>query len=206
MDINFLLDRLKLSEDQILSIILTGGTKYDTSGQNKDIDYFVILDKDIEFIRIVDKETKDDYLCFGINFINKLLQEDIYHINKAFILLDLCNQNNYLEYGKQVIDFDLFDNIEKIKNYYIKWLTYRFNFMLKNMMISKNLFYAYVLMYYIKNNAYTLTEEQQNIVNLVHKKQAIDDKYIDEFVEFYGLNKTFRAEYDLLNKRYLKTK
>ena len=192
-----------LNEYKILSIILTGGTKYDTTEEHKDTDYFVIVEDNIQFKRIYDNKNKVDYLCFGLEFIKKLLAGDD-HINKPYVLLDLCNQDKHLIYGSKIIEYNLFNNTEEIKNYYVKWLTKNYNCILKNLMVSKNLFYAFVLMYYVKNNAYLLTDEQQEIVNLVHKKKPINEKYLDEFVDFYELDNNFKKEIKVLNNLYAK--
>ncbi len=199
----FIENKLDIQNDKILSIILSGGTKYDTTKEHKDIDYFVIVEKDITFRRLFDKENKIDYLCFGLDFINKLINgED--HANKPYVLLDLCNQKEHLKYGIKVVDYDVFLNTEEIKSYFKKWLTKRHNCILKNLSISKNLFYAFVLMYYVKNGEYSLTEEQQENVNSVHKKRPIEEKFLNEFVEFYELDNNFSVELKGLNRYYSK--
>lgn len=193
----------KIEKEKILSIILTGGTKYDTTKEHKDIDYFVILNDETTFKRIYDEENKIDYLCFGLEFVKRLIDgED--HTNKPYVLLDLCNQTKHLKYGEKILEYDLFSRTREIKEYYSKWLTKNNNQILKNLMVSKNIFYAFVLMYYIKNDDYVLNENQQEIVNLVHKKKPINEEHLDEFVNFYELDNNFRIELKGLNKYYLK--
>lgn len=201
IDLSYLLKN-NINTKDILSVILTGGVKYDTSDNHKDIDFFVILNKDIKFLRLYDDENKIDYLCFGKEYIYKLINNEDDHFNKPYILLDLCNQEEHLKYGKICINNNLFDNQIKIKEYYKKWLTKKNNNILKNLTISKNLFYAFVLMYYIKNNKYELTDEQQDIVNKVHKKKPINEKEQTEFVDFYELDEEFKIEFKLLNEYY----
>ena len=205
METKYIEDNLGINSNQILSIIKTGGTKYDTTNEHKDIDYFVIVDIDLKFKRIYDKSNKNDYLCFGLEFVKELINDnDKEHFNKPYVLLDLCNQEEHLIYGNKIIDYDLFTNIDNIKNYYVKWLTKDYNAILKNLMVSKNIFYAFVLMYYYKNGCYSLTEKQQEIVNHIHKKKPVDEIYLDEFVDFFGTNNTFSKELKILNKIYFK--
>ena len=67
---------------------------------------------------------------------------------------------------------------------------------------SKRLFYAFVVMYWIKNNSYSLTSTQQEIVNKVHQMQPISDEIIDEFITFFNLDECYKIEMKDLQNYY----
>ena len=49
-------------------------------------------------------------------------------------------------------------------------------------------------MYWIKNNSYSLTSTQQEIVNKVHQMEPISDEIIDEFITFFNLDECYKIE------------
>lgn len=174
--------------------ILTGGAKYDTTPRFMDTDYLVILDSDLEFGRFFDKVNQIDYLCYGKDFLHKLLNRETTHFNLPYVLLEMANQDVY------ETKYDLFGNIDYVKQVYVEWLTKNKNAMIKNISASKRIFYAFVLMYFTKNKAYYLTDTQQKIVNNVHQMIDIPDSAISELVKFFGLDKWFEKELQSLVK------
>lgn len=182
----------------IIAKILSGGKRYDTTEYHIDTDYLVIVKDDIEFERIFDNASSIDYLCYGEKFLHQLLNGEKEHYNLPYVLLDVANQNNYL------INYNIFE--ESRKNYilkvYKKWLTEKNNNIIKNLKSSKRIFYAFVFMFYIKNNACVLTQEQQQIVNNVHQRLPFDEKYIIDFVKFYSLDSNYLSELKSLNRLY----
>ena len=168
--------------------ILTGGRKYDTTGIHSDTDYLIILDEDIEFKRIYDEVEQIDYLCYGRDFIEKLLSGKATHFNLPYVLLEMANQDVY------PTKYDLFGNIDYVKDVYVKWLTKNNNAIIKNLKASKRIFYAFVLMYWVKNSEYRLNPLQQKVVNKVHQRQELSLQSINEFIEFYGLDGWYKKE------------
>ena len=155
--------------ENVIAKILCGGKRHDISLKHSDTDYLVILNEEIEHKKIFDNVNKIDYLCYGKNFIDKLLRKEITHINLPFILVDLMNQNEY------PITYNLLDDVEYVKKVYHKWLTDNGNAIVKCIPKSKRLFYAFVVMYWIKNNSYSLNSIQQEILNKDHQMQLISD-------------------------------
>ena len=182
--------------ENVIAKILCGGCRYDTTDNHKDIDYLVILDEDIKHKRTFDKENNIDYICYGKNFIDKLLNKEETFINLQFLLIDLMGQNEY------PVNYDVLNDIDYVKSVFVNWLTENGNAVIKCIPRSKRIFYAFVLMYWAKNNAYILTNEQQEIVNKVHQMKPIEDNICDEFTEFFGLNKWFNLELKCLQNVY----
>ena len=117
-------------------------------------------------------------------------------INLPFILVDLMCQNEY------PVDYNLLNDIDYIKEVYRKWLTDGGNAIVKCVPRSKRLFYAFVVMYWIKNNSYSLTSTQQEIVNKVHQMQPISDEIIEEFITFFNLDEGYKIEMKDLQNYY----
>ena len=182
--------------ENVIAKILCGGKRHDTSLKHSDTDYLVILNEEIEHKKIFDKVNKIDYLCYGKNFIDKLLRKETTYINLPFILVDLMCQNEY------PVDYNLLNDIDYIKEVYRKWLTDSGNAILKCVPRSKRLFYAFVVMYWIKNNSYSLTYTQQEIVNKVHQMEPISDEIIDEFITFFNLDEWYKIEMKDLQNFY----
>lgn len=182
--------------ETIIAKILTGGCRHDTSPKHKDVDYLTIVEEEITHKRYFDRINKIDYLCYGKKFIEKLLKKEETHFNLPFILLDLMNQTEYK------VEYDVLKDIDYVKKVYKNWITKNDNAILKCIPMSKRLFYPFVLMYYVKNNGYFLTEEQQKNVNKVHQREAIDENIINEFILFYELDKGYLAEMKSLQNRY----
>lgn len=182
--------------ENVIAKILCGGKRHDTSLKHSDTDYLVILDEEIEHKKIFDKANKIDYLCYGKNFIDKLLRKETTHINLPFILVDLMNQNEY------PVSYNLLDDVEYVKKVYHKWLTDGWNAILKCVPRSKRLFYAFVVMYWIKNNSYSLNSIQQEIVNKVHQMEPISDEIIEEFITFFNLDEGYKIEMKDLQNFY----
>ena len=182
--------------ENVIAKILCGGKRHDTSLKHSDTDYLVILNEDIEHKKIFDKANKIDYLCYGKNFIDKLLRKETTHINLPFILVDLMNQNEYH------VSYNLLDDVEYIKKVYHKWLTDGWNAILKCVPRSKRLFYAFVVMYWTKNNSYSLNSIQQEIVNKVHQMEPISDEIIEEFITFFNLDEGYKIEMKDLQNIY----
>ena len=57
-------------------------------------------------------------------------------------------------------------------------------------------------MYWIKNNSYSLTSTQQEIVNKVHQMKPISDEIIDEFITFFNLDEGYKIEMKDLQTYY----
>ena len=182
--------------ENVIAKILCGGKRHDTSLKHSDTDYLVILDEEIEHKKIFDKANKIDYLCYGKNFIDKLLRKETTHINLPFILVDLMNQNEY------PVSYNLLDDVEYVKKVYHKWLTDGWNAIVKCVPRSKRLFYAFVVMYWIKNNSYSLNSIQQEIVNKVHQMEPISDEIIEEFITFFNLDEGYKIEMKDLQNFY----
>lgn len=182
--------------ENVIAKILCGGKRHDTSLKHSDTDYLVILNEEIEHKKIFDNANKIDYLCYGKNFIDKLLRKEITHINLPFILVDLMNQNEY------PVSYNLLDDVEYVKKVYHNWLTDSWNAILKCVPRSKRLFYAFVVMYWIKNNSYSLTSAQQEIVNKVHQMEPISDEIIEEFITFFNLDEGYKIEMKDLQNYY----
>ena len=117
-------------------------------------------------------------------------------INLPFILVDLMCQNEY------PVSYNLLDDVEYVKKVYNKWLTDSGNAIVKCVPRSKRLFYAFVVMYWIKNNSYSLTSTQQEIVNKVHQMEPISDEIIDEFITFFNLDECYNIEMKDLQNFY----
>lgn len=182
--------------ENVIAKILCGGKRHDTSLKHSDTDYLVILNEEIEHKKIFDNVNKIDYLCYGKDFIDKLLRKETTHINLPFILVDLMNQNEYS------VSYNLLDDVEYIKKVYHNWLTDKGNAILKCVPRSKRLFYAFVVMYWIKNNSYSLTSTQQEIVNKVHQMEPISDEIIEEFITFFNLDEGYKIEMKDLQNFY----
>ena len=182
--------------ENVIAKILCGGKRHDTSLKHSDTDYLVILNEEIEHKKIFDNVNKIDYLCYGKNFIDKLLRKETIHMNLPFILVDLMNQNEY------PVSYNLLDDVEYVKKVYHKWLTDRGNAIVKCVPRSKRLFYAFVVMYWVKNNSYSLTSTQQEIVNKVHQMEPISDEIIEEFITFFNLAQGYKIEMKDLQNFY----
>lgn len=182
--------------ENVIAKILCGGKRHDTSLKHSDTDYLVILNEEIEHKKIFDNVNKIDYLCYGKNFIDKLLRKETIHMNLPFILVDLMNQNEY------PVSYNLLDDVEYVKKVYHKWLTDKENAIVKCVPRSKRLFYAFVVMYWVKNNSYSLNSIQQEIVNKVHQMEPISDEIIDEFITFFNLDECYRIEMKDLQNYY----
>ena len=57
-------------------------------------------------------------------------------------------------------------------------------------------------MYWIKNNSYSLTSTQQEIVNKVHQMEPISDEIIDKFITFFDLDEWYKIEMKDLQNFY----
>lgn len=182
--------------ENVIAKILCGGKRHDTSLKHSDTDYLVILNEEIEHKKIFDNVNKIDYLCYGKNFIDKLLRKETTYINLPFILVDLMCQNEY------PVSYNLLDDVEYVKKVYHKWLTDGWNAILKCVPRSKRLFYAFVVMYWVKNNSYSLTSIQQEIVNKVHQMEPISDEIIEEFITFFNLDEGYKIEMKDLQNFY----
>ena len=182
--------------ENVIAKILCGGKRHDTSLKHSDTDYLVILNEEIEHKKIFDKVNKIDYLCYGKNFIDKLLRKETTYINLPFILVDLMNQNEY------PVSYNLLDDVEYVKKVYNNWLTDKGNAIVKCIQTTKKLFSAFVVMYWIKINSYSLNSIQQEIVNKVHQMQPISDEIIDEFITFFNLDEWYKIEMKDLQNFY----
>lgn len=57
-------------------------------------------------------------------------------------------------------------------------------------------------MYWIKNNSYSLTSAQQEIVNKVHQMEPVSDEIIEEFITFFNLDEGYKIEMKDLQNFY----
>ena len=118
------------------------------------------------------------------------------HINLPFILVDLMNQYEY------PVNYNLLNDVKYIKKVYHNWLTDKGNAIVKCIPRSKRLFYAFVVMYWVKNNSYSLNSIQQDIVNKVHQMIPVSDEIIEEFITFFNLDEWYKIEMKDLQNFY----
>lgn len=198
-DINFLTNNLNISLENILSVVLTGSKRYIDINSN-DYDYIVIINDDnYEFNNFKDFSTNTDYLIYGKNFLNKILFDDSFtHFNKQFLFLDFCKgYDEYIVYGNKVFEYDLFSNLEFVKDYY------KYNYICKNdnMIIkstsatAKRLYQAFNFMYIYQNKKTKLTDYQINILYLKSRNVKLPNEAVESFYEFYDMDSNFRLEY-----------
>ena len=180
-------------QNQIVSIILVGGMRYDKCKENKDTDYMVIIDDDdFEYELMKDSLNNVDYLCYGKKYIQRLIDGETHH-NKYFVMLDLFNQDRNIVYGNKVFDFNIDNPNDRdfIFNLYKKQLNDKKFMICTNKPYSKYLYYTFSLFFYLKNKSYVLSEEQLKIVHNVHRFIHIDKEYVRLLCDTFDLDNDF---------------
>lgn len=183
MDFDYL--QATIGDYKIECIWKTGSQVYCSDGSNNDIDYLVTIKNwNINYKKINYEGV--DYFCWDCDYYN-LLCENFENENKMILFFEgyLNNLNNII-YGERDDHLKILENRSKYENLLYnnkdKWLlSPRFSFKRKEYPYH-NLIFCLIPHFWILNNAYILTEEQQNIINRLHLCD-VEEKELRELID-----------------------
>lgn len=208
INLDFIINNAKLKSgtEDILSIIETGSHRY-LHKNSSDVDYIVIIKDNSSLINknfqiYSDLLNNNDYIIYAKSLLNKILfDNNFYHINKQYLLLDFAKgyvEDGYLLYGSKIFEYDLKNNKDFVKKYFEEsFVKYGFNIIIKTgLNNSKRLYQAFNFMYLYKNNFEKLNAEQTKVLEIKNQCLKLPLNVKIDFYNFYNCDVNFVYEYE----------
>ena len=208
INLDFIINNAKLKNgtEDILSIIETGSHRY-LHKNSSDVDYIVIIKDNSSLINknfqiYSDLLNNNDYIIYAKSLLNKILfDNNFYHINKQYLLLDFAKgyvEDGYLLYGSKIFEYDLKNNKDFVKKYFEEsFVKYGFNIIIKTgLNNSKRLYQAFNFMYLYKNNFEKLNAEQTKVLEIKNQCLKLPLNVKIDCYNFYNCDVNFVYEYE----------
>lgn len=161
-------------QKESIMIFYSGSICYPFIHNTKDIDIFFI---------VKEKKSKIEYynlfLQFGIDIRELHLQKKI---DLHFVTLESVNtrlfvwQNRYIKILYNPTNIKLENDVFKYKNNILSIFKSRLLELRLKEILWKEWYYIYTTLCFLKNNSYTLTEEQIKNINILHDRKKEDSK------------------------------